>query len=417
MLWVQVRKELLRRWRRPAVTLSMLAFPFVMAGMIGSVNSGGGGPALPAIEVLLVDEDQGPVSGFLASMLGQVPEDQLELRTVVVERAEGERRMERGEASAMVLFPERLSESVLDGQPIALEVVRNPSEGIKPEIVEQFVQVMATALDLMSSTLRPELAELSAMVEADAIPPLEQVLRLSQLVYARIQQADGVVFPPIVAIESAKAASEEDDGPEFSLFGYILVMVMVVSVLFSAARTLSDLFEEEREGTLRRQLTTPLGMGQVLDARLLFGVFFSVVLVALVLGLGALFGWVGGALHPLGLLLHTVAFGLAACGLMAAIVGITRSEKQSALVVFIVTMGMSMLGGSFLPVEMMPDALAQSARFTLNYWAIEGYKHVVFTGEGMASSLRPTLLLLAVGLVTMVAGRLLLARRFTGVRA
>ena len=38
-----IRKDFARRWRSPLATIVLLAFPFMMAGLIGSISSSSSG--------------------------------------------------------------------------------------------------------------------------------------------------------------------------------------------------------------------------------------------------------------------------------------------------------------------------------------------------------------------------------------
>lgn len=408
MLLTLIRKDFVRRWRSPASSLVMVAFPFLMAGMIGMVSGGGGSQQVPDIDVLIVDLEDGFLGGFLTN--GQPSESsEVPLNLIAADLDEGRRLMEAGEASAMLVIPENFTEDLLDGSEVTLQLVRNPAEGIKPEIVEQGVEVLATYLDVAVKTLGDELLQIKGMFDAKEMPSVVLVTTLAGEFFQKSAKAKLYVFPPVMAIESVK---EEDGSDPINVFGYILVMVSVMSVLFVAIRAVTDLYEDRRTGMLRRQLSTPLPVALLVMAKIVFAVLFSMVVMAILLAVGGALGWFSGQVNFFGLVLHTAAFAMAAAGMMTIIVALTQTEKQAGILSWIVVMVMSAVGGSMFPASELPAAIRPITHATLNYWAVEGYLDLLVTGGGLSAAWFKIGLLAGMGVVFVFAGQLLMQRRF-----
>jgi len=401
-------KELLRRWRSPASTIGLLAFPFLMAGMIGLVSSGQGSQAFPVIDLLLLNRDDGLVSDLLLGTLTDGPIQEFVNVTEVGE--EGFQRMEDGDASALIVFPAGMSDALLEQRPVEIQLVRNPSEGIKPEVVQQGLEVLATYLDEGGKLLGEELADVLRMLEGDSFPGTNQLLTVSGALIERLGSYQEFLFPPAVWLESAKA--DDGDGPGVNVFGYVLVMVSVMSVLFAASRSVLDLYDEEKTGMLRRQLGAPVRVSWLVNGKIVFAVLFSEVLILLLLALGALLGWLSLPVNLPGLLLLTTAFAIASCGLLAIVYALCRTDKAAAGANWVVIMAMSALGGSMTTVDMFPPAVRQLSQFTLNYWAIQGMNDLLIFKEGFTSVLPNVGILLAVGAVTLPVAQLLMVRKF-----
>src|SRR5271157_5916652 len=95
-IWTCVLKDL-RRWRREPLTLAVwLAIPLVLAVLL-NVVFGGGNPA-PQGVLLIADEDNTFASKLVAGVFHREPLDKM-LALERVQRAEGRRRIDRGEAS------------------------------------------------------------------------------------------------------------------------------------------------------------------------------------------------------------------------------------------------------------------------------------------------------------------------------
>jgi len=418
MIWTLFRKDMVRRWRSPLATLVMIIFPLFMSAAIGSISGGpGGGEEFPKITVLVRNLDEnGFISNAIVGMLGQ--EDSQEYLEVYAVGDEGPAMMENGEASAMVVIPDSFSIHVLERRETTLTVVRNPAEGIKPEIVAQGAGAVATYLDQAARLLGAQLGEISRMVEADEVPDAAKVGAVAASVMLRIEGAQDYLFPPLVKVGSVKEAAVEDDSPGTgNVFGYVLIMTTVMALLFVATRTMGDLFEEKNNGMLRRMLATPLDLGRVVLAKTIFGVAFGVLVLLVLAVIGLTLNWIEPDVDPLAVLLMGVTFSLAACGLLALITSLVTTEKQAGIANWLVIMGMSALGGSMFPYENMPAPMQQVAHWTLNYWAVDGFTDLVFNNVGTAAVLDNIVILAAMGLVTGAVAHALLVRRFRGLVA
>ena len=62
---------------------------------------------------------------------------------VQVVDGDGVEHLRDGAGSALLIIPERFSEDVIQAHPTALTLVRNPAEGIMPEVAEQLTGILA----------------------------------------------------------------------------------------------------------------------------------------------------------------------------------------------------------------------------------------------------------------------------------
>lgn len=415
-MWPLIRKDLIRRWRSPVPTLAMLIFPLFMSVALGTLIGNSGGQEFPALRVLIENRDtDGFLTEFIIGALGQ-EEGQERIDATMVEPGEGEALMDKGKSSALVIFPESFTADVLEHRPTQITVVRNPAEGIPPEVVAQGVGALSTYLDQAARLLGDELLTMQGFFEADEMPAAAQVGALAGAVMTKVEGVERYLFPPLVKVVSKKAESE-DDGPGFSVFAYVLLMTTVMAVLFVAVRAIYDLFEEEKSGMLKRQAATPLPISKIVASKLFFGILLSTLVTAILAITGIILGWIELPVDPLAALALTIAFSAAGCGVLSVLFAFTRNEKQAGILSWLVIMGMSALGGSMIPLENFPEGMRGLSRFTLNYWAIDGFKEVLFSGANTFAILPQLTVLLAIAAVTLLLGQFLLTRRLREVRA
>jgi ABC-2 type transport system permease protein len=262
---------------------------------------------------------------------------------------------------------------------------------------------------MLVKTMGGRLGLLRDLVNAEAMPPVALITAVTGEIYGEMRRAEPLLFPPLVTIGSEKEAGE--DGPTANVFGYVLVMVSAMSVLFVAIRAVTDLYEDQRTGMLRRQLTTPLPIGLLVVAKATFAVVFGIAVMMILVIVGMLLGWLPVRIPILSVLVHTLAFAMAAAGLMIVLMALVRTEKQAGILGWIVVMMMSLFGGSMFPVGQLPEFVRHFSYFTLNYWAVEGFLDLLVLDGGPWAALPRTALLLGVGIVLLGLGQLLMQRR------
>ena len=149
-LLLLVRKDLHRKVQSPLGVLVVLSFPLAFALILGVVF-GGGQPGMPEIELLVEDLDADPVLPGMLRSIAQAERfaGRFKIRNV---GEEGRALIEADHGDALLRIPQGFAARLAAGRPAELELIRNPSRGITPEIVEQ---TLATLIDSLSTTSDP----------------------------------------------------------------------------------------------------------------------------------------------------------------------------------------------------------------------------------------------------------------------
>jgi ABC-2 type transport system permease protein len=180
------------------------------------------------------------------------------------------------------------------------------------------------------------------------------------------------------------------------------IFFLFFTVSFGARSVLS----ERRQGTLRRLLATAAPPGAVLAGKALASFLLGTASVLVMwLATSLVFGADWG--DPLAVVVLTVSSVLSAIGITALVVSLARTDEQAdgyaSLVVFV----LSLLGGNFVYLAQLPEALQRASLFTPNGWALRGYVDLVADGGGLGTVAVPVAVTAGVGLA---AGALALRR-------
>ncbi|HEX6739298.1 MAG TPA: ABC transporter permease [Vicinamibacteria bacterium] len=396
-------KDLRRQVQDPWSLLLSLAIPLVVGGLLVLAFGRDQGPA-PRAHLLVADEDRSLVSGLLVQALGRA--GVIEVETVA--RAEARRRLEAGGATAMLVVPAGFGGAVLDDQPVTLQLVTNPAQRILPGIVEQTLRILVDGAFYARRLLGEPLRELRGGAPSDAT-----VARVSVAVNQILQRAGPYLFPPALAIEPLGTAANAPPAPRRGLGAIFFPGMLFMALLFVTQAQSADIWRERQQGTLRRALTTPGGVGPLLGGKLVAGtmVLGTVSLAALAFAALAL-GLAWSAL-PLAWL-WCVFSGAVFLAVMILLQVHGSSPRGASMLITIVIFPLLMIGGSFFPFEAMPPGLAAIGRRTPNGWALSQLQ-AIFQGTARPGGvLAAFALLAAVGTLALGLSARRLRRSFAG---
>lgn len=410
-----VRKDLLRRRRSPLGVLALLAFPLIFAGML-ALAFGGPEAGLPRARLLVEDRDGSVAGGLVKNFLAA---DQLKDFLEVVEVGpEGRGLIEDDEASALLVLPESMTLDLLAGKPVSLELVRNPAQGILPEVAEQATAILADVLSILTRLVRRQVE----VLELDSVDSIEDLGDLDDEDFARLavslrrtfEEAGTFVSTPPIAFESATLGAEEeeedDDGGSRTLnvFLFILPGISVYALFLIGDQMMRDVLVEAKLGTLARLLSSPVRSGEIIAAKV---VVTALVAAAVLVVLAAIAGIL--APRPVDLPAFAVlslALVLAITGFAATIYGLVKTEGQGGTLATLVYLVLAFGGGSFFPFEDMPAVVQATAPVNPFYWGTRGFQKLLDQG-GFGDVAVAVAVLGGIGVVTLVLGAVLLERK------
>jgi len=405
-----VRKDLVRRLRDPAALIIWLGIPFVILTLMTlAFGPGfGGGPQKIQAHLLLVDSDESVVSGLFVGAFGQGPLADLIRLEAVDDEATARKRINAGNATALLVIPEGFGEAVLRSQPTELKLWTNPAQRILPGIVEETVGVFVDGTFYLQQLLGEPLETIVAGVDEEVFD-LSQVTAVSTEIYRLVERIETRIFPP--AIELATAVITEESSPQEDLgFGNLFYPGIFFMAIFFVAHGLSDdIWIEKKNGTLHRSLRVHGGGRGLLLGKLGAGAVLMTALSALSLVAGGFLFGIAWSVVPLAVVWSVVS----GCGLLALFTllqVVARTQRAAVLVGNLVMFPLMILGGSMFPAEAMPAGLLAIGRWTPNGWALAHLKKVFAGSAGVAETLPALLAMLAMTAVFVF----LTQRRFAG---
>jgi len=328
-LWISAVKDLRRLRREPVTLITWIAIPIFLAVILTLVF----GPhnSRPTGKLLVADEDGGLGATTLVHALEQSPLSRM-VSVEKVDRKEGRRRIESGAASALLIVPTGFTGAFLGNAPVELQLIRNPSQRILPDLIEETLGV------LIDGTF-----------------------------YAIGRGAQQSQAQPLIQLKTnvVKQQSEQPSG----FAAMLLPGTLFLAVFFVAGALAADVWRERTSGALRRIATTPAAFGAFLGGKLLAA--------ALALGAVGFFGLLLGRLlldlRIANLPLAVLWISISGSGLFLMVMllqSAASSERVANMLTNLVLLPLTMLGGGFVPFDWMPQGMARIGRFTPNGWSV-----------------------------------------------
>ena len=381
-LVASILKNLQRIAAQPWSVAIWIGVPLLIGSLMSAIMGGADGDS-PQVHLLIADEDGSFLSGALTDMLDREELSDL-LILAPVTRQSGMATLDAGDASAMLIIPEGFQSAYLASEPQALRLVVNPLQQILPDMAAELTRLITDFGSYAQLAFGPELDALGLLIAetADGAGPETSAAigaLASGMATKLIQAVPHLTDAPVeIAVETTEGAHEAS----FTLLFFPGLLMM--SVIFAAQGLAEDLWQEREMGTLRRLRSTIAPLGAFLLARILS----SSLVLALVLLPMSLLGFVVLGLDWSGLapaLAWLVLSGLMLFALASLIQVLAPTRKAGALFSSLVFFPLLLAGGSFFPLETMPDFLATFGRLTPNGMMLEPLKaHLIGTGDGAA---------------------------------
>lgn len=353
------RKDI-ARWRQDRTAILLwIGLPFMIGGLITSMvdQDGGGGPMGT---LLIADLDDTLVSGFVAGAFSQDElADLIGVQQVTPE--EGTRLIEAGEASGFLTIPEGFQDAFIDNTPMTLTLKTNPSQTILPGIIEDITEVLLDVGFYLQSVFGDEIRQIKAADLPDTLADAfasEMAVQIQQ----KIRRLESKVFPPVIEIEIVEPLPEEPR-PDIALL--FLPGIVLMALMFSAQGLSADYWKERDSGALRRLVSTP----GLLSRFVLGKALAAAVLMALIGGATLLAGFIYHGIawdKMLPSMLWIAVSGVGLFAWFAAIQMLLPSRKAANLVTSLIVFPLLMMGGSFFPLDVLPDWMAAIGRLSPN---------------------------------------------------
>jgi len=179
-----------------------------------------------------------------------------------------------------------------------------------------------------------------------------------------------IIFITLFAFVFGKMHNSEKD----NLAGLVhsVAGTSVMMLLFSVAGIGGSFLDEKQEGMLKKLLCSPISPNYILFGKLIYANIISIIQLIIMF----VYSWLVFGLdimhHIPSLVIVIIAIAYSCSGLGVLLASFAKSRQQVQGLSTIIVMVMSAIGGSMIPIFVMPEIMQKMAVFSVNYWGIQG---------------------------------------------
>lgn len=369
----------------PIGLITMFAFAF---GGVGKESEEEGTP----ISVLYTDLDNTEQSKNAIAGLDNIPG----IACIPSDAAEAVASIKSGDQIAAILINKGYADSLNNGKNIPLELKYDESRSMEVSILQNLLvsQISATkgAIDADKGVDRIMLEMFSQMPQ-----PTQDSVRnkLKKGLAKEGEQEQLVEMTSIV-------------GDEESNWGLIQAVAgtAIMMLLFSVRSIGSGLLEEKENGVLKKLLQSPISPFEILFGKMITAVIIAVFQLSVMF----VFSWLAFGLDifinlpALIIMILATAIACSAFGILLA--SIVTSKKQADSLSTIIILFMSAIGGSMIPLYIMPQFMQDAAVVSVNYWSIQGFYDIFWRKAGVDAVIENVIVLFGITLLVLSIGAL-----------
>lgn len=389
--------QLIFKDRGNLVFLFLLPIGFIMLfAILGKAANIGGRPEEQGVQLVIVNQD---TEGEAAVQFIQSLEKSHKLAVEYFDLSKAEAQLSEAIIGWYLLVPPDFSSQVAARRQALVTLVLHPNHNVvHVETIERVLQTAIREFAFMQSLYN----SLDQMRQMQAANPeatnFFSVERIEQQISE--QKARAEERPLVVVKQTVPAGLEGGEEKEPDFAHGTVVGFATLFVFLSAQSAAQSLFDEKRTGSFRRLLAAPISKASLLLGKMLPNLLISLLQIGVIFLTGIfLLPLVGVnpldlSSDPLGLAL--VAFLLALCStsLGIFITSLVQTESQVGALASGVLWIAGFVGGSIIPLYVLPDLFSKIGIVIPHYWANTALNTLLLRGGALGEIQEPVLALL-----------------------
>jgi ABC-2 type transport system permease protein len=317
------------------------------------------------LTIYYVDQDQSSVSKQWLKQLDQPEEIKLER-----EMSADPKKVAEGEISSLLVIPKGFGKQLSAGKQAELRLYID-------EAADQAVVASKGAIQAMINQSR------------------EIKIKQTLIQLGDEKQANEILQPPVLLKEIKESAGNINSVTRM-VPGYTVMFVFFITVTM-----IQRFFKDKRRGMVSRIQSTSLSPVSYLMGMWIPNIIFVMVQCIVLFGFGYLVYDVHlGDLFAMFMIILCIS--LCGTGLGLALSVLVNDENQGMVLSQVIAIGGAMVGGLWVPEEMMPRFLQIMGKFFPQYWAQQSLLDVMARGAHLGDIWPSLLVLFGIALLTLL---------------
>jgi len=371
-MWKIANKDLYLFFSDKKALFLSLLLPIGLITLFAFAFGGVGGEEYEPSPVLLqyTDEDQSASSISLIASLDSIPG----IKLLEVENAAGKDKIIKGDRIAQVVISKGFENALKDAQnpELPMELRFDQSRAMEVSILQN---LLAGRVAAMEGQFRADDGVESIVAKTFPGMPKAMIDSIKQQVQNNeTENSSSIVMSSIVGEEEAN-------------WGLIQAIAgtAIMMLLFSVSAIGASIIEEKEQGVLKRLLQSPIPPFSILGGKLIAACAISIFQLTIMF----VFAWVAFGLdlmiNPAGTIIMILLTAICCAAFGVLLASVVTSKRQADSLGTIIILFMSGIGGSMIPLYIMPAFMSKIAVVSVNYWSIQGFYDIFWRGLGVSA--------------------------------
>jgi ABC-type multidrug transport system permease subunit len=396
-LFLSDKKSVIMTFLLPILLILLFAFAF------GGIGSGKSEPK--SINLLVSDLDNSTETAAIFKSFDSVRG----IKLIKTDLNKATDLVRKGKYVGVLIFGRGFNDSIAQNKKIPLELKYDASKEIEMGMLQAVL--MENLMQNIGKTMISK--NINSMID-DKFPNLTS--NMKSKIISQINESDSdtnTTDKMAIKMTSLMKKSNKNNAN----LGLIQAVAgtAIMMLLFSISGIGGGLLDEKEAGTFKRLLYSPLK-----PSTILFGKMGAALIIAISqLFVMFLFSWLAFGLPifkdvpSLLLIIFTTAFAVSSFGIFLVSIAKTRQQLNSLSSIIILTM--SAIGGSMIPLFVMPVIMQKIAVVSVNYWGIQGFYDIFWRSLSFTEILPRAFVLIGIGIVMTIISLYLFKRSLRNV--
>lgn len=342
-----------------------------------------------------------------------------------------------GDFPYALVIPEDFGEKIQSGEKIELKSYEDPAQASITSIFGRAIEGVAQAFEVeyivsrmvdvqvtdVNQIVTEEIQQVELEYEKQIETLIEQINSFSNnpiqpSIEASAQESNGAdvtgmkqdlintandsLSNPNISIGTYSSSKDEEiqrpDAFQQNVPGYTVMYAFFI-IMFAGR----SFINERNDGTFRRILAAPVDRWQLFLGKMIPNYIIGILQVTILLGFGHFVFGMSLGTSIAGLVIITLSLVWASSCLGMLIAAIFKTDSQISGWSVLLALTLAALGGTMVPLFIMPEIMQKIALITPHAWALTGYQNILVRGLGVQDVLFNSVVLLSFGAVFLIA--------------
>lgn len=336
-----------------------------------------------------------------------------------------------GDYPLALVIPTGFSEKIQSGEKLELLSYEDPAQGSMTPIISRAIEGVGQAFEvefIVSRMVDEQVQEINEIVTdeieqvrleyenqmtnlanqtgnsvgaAEASAQEDTTPNLDGMKDDLVNTAKDSLNNPSITIGTYSAtegeATERPDAFQQNVPGYTVMYAFFI-IMFAGR----SFINERNDGTFRRILAAPVDRWQLFMGKMIPNYIIGLIQVTVLFGFGHFVFDMSLGSSFIGLVIITLSLVWASSCLGMLIAAIFKTDSQIAGWSVLLALTLAALGGTMVPLFIMPDIMQKIALITPHAWALTGYQNILVRGLGIQEIILNSVVLLSFGVVFLI---------------